>query len=64
MPGWVSAPQAHSRVSNINFDISILLCGGGSLQISHGKNIKDGKVLDHWGFNSKVLSGPLTDLSA
>jgi hypothetical protein len=21
VPGWVSAPQAHSRVSNINFDI-------------------------------------------
>jgi hypothetical protein len=22
VPGWVSAPQAHSRVSNINFDKS------------------------------------------
>jgi hypothetical protein len=21
VPGWVSAPQAHSRMSNINFDI-------------------------------------------
>jgi hypothetical protein len=21
VPGWVFAPQAHSRVSNINFDI-------------------------------------------
>jgi hypothetical protein len=29
------------------------------------KNIfKDGKVLDHLGFKSKVFSGPLTDLSA
>jgi hypothetical protein len=26
-------------------------------------NIKDGKVLDHLGINSKVLPGPLTDLS-
>jgi len=23
VPGWDSAPQAHSRVSNINFDIWI-----------------------------------------
>jgi hypothetical protein len=28
------------------------------------KYIKDGKVLDHLGFKSKVLAGPLTDLSA
>ena len=25
---------------------------------------KDGKVLSHFGFKSKVLPGPLTDLSA
>jgi hypothetical protein len=31
---------------------------------SHEKYIKDGKVLDHLGFKSKVLPGPLTDLSA
>jgi hypothetical protein len=58
---WVSAPQAHSRVSNINFDILILLCGGGVSIKSHEKYIKDGKVLDHLGFKSKVLPGPLTD---
>jgi len=26
--------------------------------------MKDGKVLAHLGFNSKVLPGPITDLSA
>ena len=31
---------------------------------SHKKYIKDGKVLDHLGLKSKVLPGPLTDLSA
>ena len=63
MPGWVSAPEAHSRVSNINFIIIIFFYGGGSLYISHEKYIKDGKVLDHMGFLTKVLPGPLTDLS-
>jgi hypothetical protein len=28
------------------------------------KYIKDGKVLDHLGFQSKILPKPLTDLSA
>ena len=36
----------------------------GSLLISHEKYIKDGKFLNHLGFKSKVLPGPLTDLSA
>ena len=36
----------------------------GALLISHEKYIKDGKVLDHLWFMSKVLPGPLTDLSA
>jgi hypothetical protein len=31
---------------------------------SHKKYIKDGKVLDLLGFKSKVMPGPLTDLSA
>jgi hypothetical protein len=35
-----------------------------SLLISHEKYIKDGKVVDHLGFKSKVLPGSLTDLSA
>jgi hypothetical protein len=62
--GWVSAPQAHSRVSNINFDILRKNYGVGSLEISHEKYIKDGKVLDHLGFQSKVFPRPLNDLSA
>jgi hypothetical protein len=33
-------------------------------QISQEKYIKDGKLLDHLGFQSKVLLGPLTDRSA
>jgi hypothetical protein len=38
--------------------------GPGNTLISHEKYIKDGKVLDHLGGQSKVFSGPLTDLSA
>jgi hypothetical protein len=37
---------------------------GGSLLISHEKYIKDGKVLDHFRFQSTVFLGPLTDVSA
>ena len=36
----------------------------GSLLIFHEKYIKDGKVLANLGLKSKVLPGPLTDLSA
>jgi hypothetical protein len=43
--GGFSGPQAHSRVSNINFDICFSFCGGGSLLTSHGKYIPDGKSL-------------------
>jgi hypothetical protein len=64
VPGLVSAPQAHSRVSNINFIIIYFFYGEGSLLISHEKYIKDGKVLNHLEFKSKVLPGPLTDISA
>jgi len=58
VPGWDSAPQANSRVSNINFVIWIFW----GLYISHEKLPKDGKVLSHSGFKSKIFSGPLTDL--
>jgi hypothetical protein len=44
--------------------ISTLIFGfGGTLCISHDKLPKDGKVLCHFEFNSKVLPGALTDLS-
>ena len=46
------------------YQISTLIFGfGGTLYISHNKFLKDGKVLYHLEFNSKVLPGPLTDLS-
>jgi hypothetical protein len=60
MPRWDNAPQAHSRVSNINFDIWI----GGTLYISLEKLPKDGKVLCHLEIRSKVLPIYLTDLNA
>jgi hypothetical protein len=44
--------------------ISTLIFGfGRTLYISLAKLPKDGKVLCHLGFKSKVLPGPLTDLS-
>ena len=43
--------------------ISALIFGGGAY-ISHEKLQKDVKVICHLGFKSKVLPGPLTDLSA
>jgi hypothetical protein len=50
-------PTAGCRISTLIFGI------GGTLCISHDKLPKDGKVLYHLEFNSKVLPGPLTDLS-
>jgi hypothetical protein len=45
--------------------ISTLIFGfGGTLYIFHKELPKDGKVLFYPGFMSKVLPGPLTDLSA
>jgi hypothetical protein len=45
--------------------ISTLIFGfGGTLYISHDKLPKDGKVLCHLEFKSKVLHGRLMDLSA
>ena len=61
VPVWVSAPQSHSRLSNINFDIRFFCFGGGSLLIFNEKYIKDDKVLAHLGFQSKVLSDPITN---
>ena len=52
-------PTAGCQISTLIFGL-----GGGTLHISHAKLPKDGKVLCHLGFMSKVLPGPLTDLSA
>ena len=61
MPRWDSAPQAHIRVSNVNFFESN--CGGGTLYISDETYIKDGKGLAHVVFKLKVCLGSLTDVS-
>ena len=52
-------PTAVCQISTL-----IFLFGGGTLCISHKNLPKDGKVLCHLKFKSKVLRGPLTDLSA
>jgi hypothetical protein len=49
-------------VSNINFDIRILFCGGGTLLISHEKYIKDGNVLAHLGFQSNQYGNSGNDV--
>ena len=53
-------PTAGCQISILKFGFG----GGGTLCISHEKLTKDGKVLCHSGFMSKVLPGPLTDLNA
>ena len=56
MPRWDNALEAHSRVSNINLDLR------DPMHIRK-KLLKEGKVVCHLGFKSKVLPGPLPDLS-
>ena len=51
-------PTAGCQISTLIFVF------GGTLYISHNKFLKDGKVLYHLRFKSKVLPGPLTDLNA
>jgi hypothetical protein len=55
-------PTPVCQISSLIFEKQF--CGGGSLWISHEKYIPDGKVLAHFGFTSKVLSVPLSVLSA
>jgi hypothetical protein len=54
-------PTAGCQISTLIFGFG----GGGvgTLCISHDKLLKDGKVLCHLGIRSKVLPGPLTDIS-
>jgi hypothetical protein len=44
--------------------LTLIFGFGGTLYIFHEKLPKDGKFLFHSGFMSKVLPGPLTDVSA
>jgi hypothetical protein len=55
-------PTVGCQILILIFDLFFM--EGGSLLIFHEKYIKDGKVLDPLGLQSKVLPGPLTDLSA
>ena len=55
MPGWDSAPQAHSRVLNINFDIWIFF---GGLYKYPMKNCQPtAKYLPTWGINQRYCPG-------
>jgi hypothetical protein len=60
---WDNAPQAHSRVSNINFDIWKQIVEGGlykyTMKIYQGRQSSCPFLA-----KLKVLSGSLTDLSA
>ena len=62
MPGWDFAPQAHSRVLNINFNISIWWWGGEGFINIPWKFVEVRQ--SSFPFKSKLLLGPLTDLSA
>ena len=51
VPSWDNAPQAHSRVSNINFDI-VKNCGWGGLYKYPIKNIsRTAQFLPTWGLD-------------
>jgi hypothetical protein len=52
VPRWDNAPQAHSRVSNINFDIWKKIVEGGGLYKYQIKNIsRTAKFLPTLGLN-------------
>jgi hypothetical protein len=57
VPGWVSAPQAHSRVSNINFDIFKKNYGGGLYKYPMKNILRTAKFLPTWDFNQKYFPG-------
>jgi hypothetical protein len=57
VPGWVSAPQAHSRVSNINLDIWIFFCAGGLYEYPMNNILRTAKFLPTWGINQRYCPG-------
>jgi hypothetical protein len=59
VPGWLSAPEAHSRVSNINFEIWIFFCAGGLYKYSMNTILRRAKFLPNWGFNQRYWPGLL-----
>jgi hypothetical protein len=63
VPRWDNAPQAHSRVSNINFDIRKNIVEGGLYNYPI-KNMSRTESSCPLLAKLKVLPGTLTDLSA
>jgi hypothetical protein len=57
MPGWVSAHQVHSRVSNINFDIWIFFSGGGLYKYPMKNISRTAKFWPTWGFSQRHCLG-------
>ena len=55
-------PTAGCQISTLIFEKQIV--DGGLYEYPMKNYIKDGKVLARFGFNLKVLSGSLSDLSA
>jgi hypothetical protein len=55
-------PTVGCQISTLIFEKKIM--EKSLYKYSIEKYIKDGKVLDHLGLMSKVLPGPLTDISA
>jgi hypothetical protein len=63
VPRWDNAPQVHSRVSDIYFDIWKQIVEGG-LHKYPIKKYQRRNILTHFGLNLTVFPGSLTDLSA
>ena len=63
MPRWDNAPQAHRRVSNINFDIGKYIVEGGLYKYPMKDISRTAKFLPILA-KLKILPGSLTDLSA
>jgi hypothetical protein len=57
VPGWVSAPQAHSRVSNINIDIGKKIMERVLYKYPIKNVLRTAKFLPTWGFNQRYFPG-------
>jgi hypothetical protein len=57
VPGWVSAPQAHSRMSNIRFDICFFFMEGGLYKYLMKNILRTAKFLTTWGLSQRYFPG-------
>ena len=55
--GWISAPQARSRVSNIKFDIWLFFMEGGLYKNPMKNILRTAKFLPPWGVNQRYFPG-------